>query len=416
MKRASGDMSVGVGGSMIRVEEEGEDLDDDNALDEEEEEDESDIDDAGSVNQEEPTPEDQDADGQSSPHRHRHQQQPQQQEPSLPAALLAPSSSGSSGRRLGRRASSAVLPYGSTPATSTPATKALPAAGDKELRPHFLKERSATIMHMADGNGSHVGKGGRGSSDPPVESPQVPQSKASTFLMSVLAKSRALSGGPYGHSIGPVDMLAGGTMLNSGSSTRPATTNAIHYTQVGKDQGQRLRSHPSRRSGRTLLTLGHDWRQLVEGSAREEGGCIDGNGDEERSANQRPQTATPAEMVAELRRHRQQLPEQLALLTRIHHYLDEFGMMDEEEHLPLCAAFVDAGLLVEVAAVMREFRFHAYFHVRLHRCRAAWRTVVWLTNLDGWQICAAKVLTVLSSASSLYAFMMAEVCPGGASY
>lgn len=335
MKRGS------TGGSMIRVEEEGEDLDD---VEDEEDEDE-DEDDGESSRM------DQSIDNASADDSRQQQQHSLTQ----PQGLLALSSSMSRGRRLGRRASSVLLGAESTSHSLGTQAPAIPAAGDKGLRPHFLKERSATIMDLGSGSGAQLVGGLAVASG---DQPAIPQSKASAFLMSILAKSRAVigTGGSAGY--------AGGISVNH--ALRPSTTNSIHYKHHnGAEQGQRLRPLTGdRHASRTLSTLSHNprsalFRQLSERSNGEDERHEDVGSDDPRQQ----QKEIPRELVAGLRRHRQQLPEVIAILTRIQQRLREFEVVDDEEQLPLCAAFVDADLLPELATLMREFRFHAYLHV-----------------------------------------------------
>ncbi|ETL41053.1 hypothetical protein L916_07889 [Phytophthora nicotianae] len=239
-----------------------------------------------------------------------------------------------------RRSSSAVE------RVTMPSTKEeVEDGGDKSLRPRFLQERSATIVHIT----------------PQVAEPvRAPRSKASAFLLDVLAKSRGTTAVEVGRL--PLEPI------------RSGVTNKVHY--VPQHEGER--GIPLRKTGKNRR-LG---RKVSIGTSSD----LMGSGKPERtrerrvSASQEHMTA----IVRALQASKQQMQAQLDILHSLLRFINS-SARDEHGQRPVLKEMVDVGIIPELASTMREFRFN--------------------TSL---QVCVMTILSALVEESPLYAYMMSE--------
>ncbi|KAG2778365.1 hypothetical protein PC129_g9406 [Phytophthora cactorum] len=242
-----------------------------------------------------------------------------------------------------RRSSSAVerVPM---PATS----EELEDGGDKSLRPRFLQERSATIVHIT----------------PQVAEPaRVPRSKASAFLLDVLAKSRGSA------------VVADNRRSPLESLHPPGVTNTVHYVpQHGGERGVPLRkaARKTRRIGRKLSIDTSSDLLASDKPERTRGRRV--------SASQEHMAA----IVRALQDSKQQMQEQFQILHSILRFTNS-SARDEDGKRPVLKEMVDVGIIPELASTMREFRFHT-----------------------GLQICVMTILSALAEESPLNAYMMSE--------
>ncbi|KAI9996611.1 hypothetical protein PInf_014348 [Phytophthora infestans] len=241
-------------------------------------------------------------------------------------------------QQLIRRSSSAVE------RVAMPATpEELEDGGDKSLRPRFLQERSATTVHIA----------------PQVvaEPTRVPRSKASAFLLDVLAKSR-----------GNV------TVDNRRSPLEPlraGVTNTVHYVPLhGGERGA-----PLRKAAKNRRKLSTNTSSDLEGSEK-----LDRTRERRVSASQEQMSA----VVRALQASKQQMQEQQDILHSILRYINS-STRDGKGKRPVLQEMVDLGIIPELASTMREFRFHT-----------------------GLQIGVMTILSALAEESALYAYMMSE--------
>ncbi|KAE9289657.1 hypothetical protein PR003_g25496 [Phytophthora rubi] len=245
--------------------------------------------------------------------------------------------------RLTRRSSSAVERV-----TLQPPPEEKKNGGDKSLRPRFLQERSATIVHI----------------QPSVIDPsRVPRSKASAFLLGVLAKSKTLAGPGLGEGKrGALEPL------------RAGVTNTVHYVpSQGAERGIPLRL-AGRRNSR------HLGRQLSIVSTTDllEKAVPDG-------ARKRRVSASQEQMAAVLRAlqaSKQQASQQLDILHSILRFINS-NDRDDNGQRPVVKEMVDVGFIPELSSILREFRF----------------------NTD---VCAMSILAAVAEESSVYAYMMSE--------
>ncbi|KAG3108248.1 hypothetical protein PI125_g11994 [Phytophthora idaei] len=242
-----------------------------------------------------------------------------------------------------RRSSSAVerVPMPATP-------EELEDGGDKSLRPRFLQERSATIVHIT----------------PQVAEPaRVPRSKASAFLLDVLAKSRG-SAVVVDNRRSPLEPLH-----------PPGVTNTVHYVpQHGGERGVPLRkaARKTRRIGRKLSIDTSSDLLASDKPERTRGRRV--------SASQEHMAA----IVRALQDSKQQMQEQFQILHSILRFTNS-SARDEDGKRPVLKEMVDVGIIPELASTMREFRFHT-----------------------GLQICVMTILSALAEESPLNAYMMSE--------
>ncbi|KAE9198104.1 hypothetical protein PF004_g19642 [Phytophthora fragariae] len=247
--------------------------------------------------------------------------------------------------RLTRRSSSAVERV-----TLQPPPEEKKNGGDKSLRPRFLQERSATIVHI----------------QPSVTDPsRVPRSKASAFLLGVLAKSKTLAGPGLGEGKrGALEPL------------RAGVTNTVHYVpSQGAERGIPLRLAGRRNSC-------HLGRQLSIVSTTDllEKAVPDG-------ARKRRVSACQEQMAAVLRAlqaSKQQASQQLDILHSILRFINS-NDRDDNGQRPVVKEMVDVGFIPELSSILREFRF----------------------NTDV-QVCAMSILAAVAEESSVYAYMMSE--------
>ncbi|KAL3669959.1 hypothetical protein V7S43_005332 [Phytophthora oleae] len=214
--------------------------------------------------------------------------------------------------------------------------------GDMSLRPRFLQERSATIVHITPQT-----------TDPLRE----PRSKASAFLMDVVAKSR----------------VAGGSESRRSSlePLRPGVTNTLHYApQQGVERGAPLRMVGNSRRFRRQISTGPSSDLLVPEAARKR----------RVSASQEHMGA----VVRALQVNKQQMEQQLDILQSILRYIN-VNERDDDGKRPILKEMVDVGMIPELAGIMREFRFHT-----------------------GLQVCVMSILSALAEESPVNAYMMSE--------
>ncbi|KAG1702603.1 hypothetical protein DVH05_009552 [Phytophthora capsici] len=216
--------------------------------------------------------------------------------------------------------------------------------GDMSLRPRFLQERSATIVHI-----THQ------TTDPLRE----PRSKASAFLMDVMAKSK-VSGGSE-------------SRRSSLEPLRTGVTNSLHYaSQPGVERGVPLRKIGNSQRFRRQISIGSSKDLLATSEA----------------ARTRRISASQEQMnvvVHALQANKQQMEQQLDIL---HSILRCISVSERNDHgkRPVLKEMVDAGIIPELAGIMREFRFN--------------------TDL---QICVMSILSALAEESPVNAYMMSEV-------
>jgi hypothetical protein len=195
--------------------------------------------------------------------------------------------------------------------------------GDKSLRPRFLQERSATIVHIT-----------AAATDPSC----APRSRASAFLLDVLAKKSPSVVESRRVSLEP----------------RPGVTNTLHYVPPeGVERGAPLRIAPrhSRRFGRQL--------SVGPSSDSMERSPPDGARKRRVSASQEHMAA----IVRALQASKQQLQQQLDILHSVLRFINA-NERDEDGKRPVLREMVDVGMIPELASIMREFRFHPGLQVR----------------------------------------------------
>ncbi|KAK1929697.1 hypothetical protein P3T76_014732 [Phytophthora citrophthora] len=218
--------------------------------------------------------------------------------------------------------------------------------GDMSLRPRFLQERSATIVHI-----THQ------TTDPSRE----PRSKASAFLMDVMAKSK----------------VAGGSESRRSSlePLRTGVTNTLHYApQQGAERGVPLRMVGNSRRFRRQISTGSS-KDLLGSTASE-------------VARKRRVSASQEHMsavVQALQANKQQMEQQLDILHSILRCIN-VNERDDDGKIPILKEMVDAGIIPELAGIMREFRFN--------------------TDL---QVCVMSILSALAEESHVNAYMMSEL-------
>ncbi|GMF17222.1 unnamed protein product [Phytophthora lilii] len=195
--------------------------------------------------------------------------------------------------------------------------------GDKSLRPRFLQERSATIVHIT----------------PPAADPsRAPRSKASAFLLGVLAKARGPGSESRRSSLEPL---------------KPDVTNTLHYVPPqGVERGM-----PLRMVGRNSRRFGC---QLSIGPSSDlfEKGIPEGARKRRVSASQEHIAA----VIRALQASKQQVHQQLDILHSILRFINAYER-DDEGKRPILKEMVDVGIIPELAGIMREFRFHTALQV-----------------------------------------------------
>ncbi|EGZ26606.1 hypothetical protein PHYSODRAFT_467477 [Phytophthora sojae] len=264
----------------------------------------------------------------------------------MTVTVVQPVNNGRPNIRLTRRSSSAV-----ERATLQPPPEEKKDGGDKSLRPRFLQERSATIVHI----------------QPSVTDPsRVPRSKASAFLLGVLAKSKAAGPGALGG--------LGDSKRGVLEPLRSGVTNTVHYVPP---QGVE-RGIPLRMAGRRNSRLFN--RQLSIASAAADAGLPDGARKRRVSASQEHMTA----VLRALQASKQQAPQQLDILHSILRFINT-NDRDEDGKRPVLKEMVDVGFIPELSSILREFRF----------------------NTDV-QVCAMSILATIADESPVYAYMMSE--------
>ncbi|KAL4085637.1 hypothetical protein PRIC1_014973 [Phytophthora ramorum] len=247
--------------------------------------------------------------------------------------------------RLVRRSSSAVERV-----TVPAAQEEKKDGGDKSLRPRFLQERSATIEHIT----------------PAVVHPsRVPRSKASAFLVDVLAKSKELSGAES--RCGSLEPL----------HYAPGVTNHLHYVPPPGVQ----RGVPLRMAGRASVSR-HFGRQLSVGPSSDLLGG--GTSTEARKRRVSASQEHMAAIVRALQASKQQLHQQFDILDSVLRFINA-DERDDNGKRPVLKEMVDEGMISELASIMREFRFNT-----------------------GLQVCIVNILSALAEESPVYAYMMSE--------
>ncbi|KAG7377785.1 hypothetical protein PHYPSEUDO_011020 [Phytophthora pseudosyringae] len=220
--------------------------------------------------------------------------------------------------------------------------------GDKSLRPRFLQERSATIVHI---------------SPQTMDPSRVPRSKASAFLLGVVAKAKG-AGGDDGR-CSPLEPL------------RPGVTNTLPYVpKQGIGRGVPLRMA----AGRNTRHSGH---QVSIGPSPD---LLDGGIPE--AARKRRVSASQehiAAVVRALRASKQQMQQQLDILHSILRFINATER-DAEGKRQVLKEIVDVGVIPELASIMREFRFHT-----------------------GLQVCVMSILSALAEESPVNAYRMSEL-------
>ncbi|OWZ18251.1 hypothetical protein PHMEG_0007694 [Phytophthora megakarya] len=207
--------------------------------------------------------------------------------------------------------------------------------GDMSLRPRFLQERSATIVHLTPQS---------------VDPLRVPRSKASAFLMGVMAKSKGFE--------------------TRSSSLEPVRANSIHYaSQPGVERGMPLRM-TGQSTRRLPVVLSDSVDKGIPEEARKH----------HVGANQEQIVA----IVRELQANKQQIQQQLDILHSILRFINACERNDNGNR-PVLKEMVDVGIIPELASIMREYRF----------------------NPD-LQVCVMTVLLVLAEESPVNAYMMSE--------
>ncbi|KAL4163516.1 hypothetical protein KRP22_004945 [Phytophthora ramorum] len=247
--------------------------------------------------------------------------------------------------RLVRRSSSAVERV-----TVPAAQEEKKDGGDKSLRPRFLQERSATIEHIT----------------PAVVHPsRVPRSKASAFLVDVLAKSKELSGAES--RCGSLEPL----------HYAPGVTNHLHYVPPPGVQ----RGVPLRMAGRASVSR-HFGRQLSVGPSSDLLGG--GTSTEARKRRVSASQEHMAAIVRALQASKQQLHQQFDILDSVLRFINA-DERDDNGKRPVLKEMVNEGMISELASIMREFRFNT-----------------------GLQVCIVNILSALAEESPVYAYMMSE--------
>ncbi|GMF35386.1 unnamed protein product [Phytophthora fragariaefolia] len=205
--------------------------------------------------------------------------------------------------------------------------------GDKSLRPRFLQERSATIVHIT----------------PSVIDPsRAPRSKASAFLLGVLAKSKALGTQGLGSLEGKRGVL---------EPLRGGVTNTVHYVPAqGIERGT-----PLRLAGRQRNRYG---RQLSISSIAATAELADKGAPED--VRKRRVSASQDHMTSILRAlqaSKQQASQQLDILHSILRYINACDRDDNGKRLVL-EEMVDVGFIPELSSILREFRFNTDLQAR----------------------------------------------------
>lgn len=199
------------------------------------------------------------------------------------------------------------------------------SSSDMSMRRHFIKERSATLVDLAAPRVE------------PLLAP-MPQSKAGTFLLSVLAKAR-------GSTI--QDMKRGDSLHTSILAT------SVSYANHNKEpEGPPLRKTNSARRLGVLSRNGLGPETQQRASALAAAAVL---------LHERSLTM----LVGDLRLQKKQLTRQMETLqTILLHLADTVTKNVNGVHALACRELVDAGIITELSTTMREFRFHNALQVQ----------------------------------------------------
>ncbi|GLE02415.1 hypothetical protein PINS_up011253 [Pythium insidiosum] len=253
-------------------------------------------------------------------------------------------------------------------------------------RPHFLKERSVTMVDRI-----------------PVQSSGDVHSRAGAFLLSLVERSRHTgsvfdtkraafesSRTPSAASDDSSLLLATGAVRSNGGppaqspslsrrrsvSSTPSTESLVRPSDSRPTSGALSNRRAGLASARSLgLLLG----ATASGSTAND----DDDDDDDQELCAPPSIV---ELGRELALHNRSCAAQVALLQELMRRLQDAEDDGDGAHAEHCRALVDDGLLPTVVAAMREFRFHA-----------------------GLQLAAIALLSYVAEVSELYALLMSDL-------
>ncbi|TMW59996.1 hypothetical protein Poli38472_000038 [Pythium oligandrum] len=274
----------------------------------------------------------------------------------LKGTSSADSASVAAARKFSRRSSFSIEMLSEAAASVKP----MPIVGDHGIQPHFLRERSATVMDCMTVQ---------------QEAPP-PQSKAGAFLRRLVERSRSvtpttpnlsLEGNKPGSAAFNAIEEAPPRLVGLGGRRKSITISegSSVLERLQNPKGVTFGGRPSLRTAQST-------------------GCIPSSELFDVSKAIPMSLRSLLDLVHDLRFHRKQAATQIALLQEILTRLQAIDGSDEREDC--CRNVVDHGLLKSVASAMREFRFHVEL-----------------------QTTAISVLAFLADQSDLYAFMMGEL-------